>query len=804
MMTRASLVLCFLSASFLSAQVQAPDASSRGPSDTGVGSYELPETDDNRPPNMLPVAQRVLPGCNPIVALYDCKIQVKARIFYPTPLDGMHPLILLLHGNHGTCGHAYGTQPNDPPGLLGFPRVDFDILFTGLGRCLPPNPIVVPSSFGYDYLADQLASWGYIVVSIDANRGIGGIDAPLNVLNDPKLIRARGVLVLRHLQQLSGWNRNGGTPSSVGVELQNHVDFSNVGLMGHSRGGEGVRAAFNLYEDPTQNWQPLIPGLTVRGIFEIAPTDFGTTETGAPEFQAIGLAWGVLLPMCDGDVSTLEGVRPFDRAILNLEPTPLQKSTYTVWGANHNFFNSEWQLSDGNENVQPGGKPGPGGTYAPICAPADPTIGNIPIFEPSPGSAQQQLVAMSSVLAFFRGNVGLAGAKFVSFNQNFNPPFGIPKEVNCSTLISLPPCNGMANKIVYPTRTDRGYSPPGALLVFDDFKIRNSYQKMNVNFSVGQIPNKACNMPPPLSTCQHDPSLLAGNITWAVAGVNTFWQSNWTKVGQPGVDITKYKTLDIRVSRQDDMAKNKMATTDFSIQLVGANGMMTGSLLLSAYTDPNFANPVPSRKSTLAGPVGSIPGVGGLHPILQTVRIPLTAFGNFNNVGPQLRGVRLVFNQTASGAIYVANLRISKEIGGGANKYPGGSEGSGAIDSSEDWWPAPLSTSPIVHPCSVRTVHLDYIPELGSSGWEIIAHSDDVLGVPYVFPPRDASPLMIITPPSGTTQYTFDVGHDPIIQNYRIFSLTETQFGHLPPGSAVKVQYVLGSALEYWKCGSLP
>ena len=54
-------------------------------------------------------------------------------------------------------------------------------------------------------------------------------------------------MVLRHLQNLSRWNRHGGTPPSVGVNLQGHLDFSNLGMMGHSRGGDGVRAAYNDY-----------------------------------------------------------------------------------------------------------------------------------------------------------------------------------------------------------------------------------------------------------------------------------------------------------------------------------------------------------------------------------------------------------------------------------------------------------------------------------------------------------------------------------------------------------------------------
>jgi hypothetical protein len=72
------------------------------------------------------------------------------------------------------------------------------------------------------------------------------------------LIKARGILVMRHLQNLSQWNRHGGTPSGVGVELQDHLDFANIGMMGHSRGGDGVRAAYNDYIAAGSIWPSMI------------------------------------------------------------------------------------------------------------------------------------------------------------------------------------------------------------------------------------------------------------------------------------------------------------------------------------------------------------------------------------------------------------------------------------------------------------------------------------------------------------------------------------------------------------------
>src|SRR5207247_9824349 len=100
---------------------------------------------------------------------------------------------------------------------------------------------------GYTYPADRPASWGYIVVSINANRGV---NAAPGILGDRGLNLRRGRLVLKHLQRLSEWNAAGGAPSSLGFNMQGKLDFTHVGLFGHSRGGGGVRAAYKLYRDP--------------------------------------------------------------------------------------------------------------------------------------------------------------------------------------------------------------------------------------------------------------------------------------------------------------------------------------------------------------------------------------------------------------------------------------------------------------------------------------------------------------------------------------------------------------------------
>src|SRR5438552_16068795 len=141
--------------------------------------------------------------------------------------------------------------------------------------------------------------------------------------------------------------------------------------------------------------------MNIKGIFEIGPSDSflptASDGTGSQYLNADGTAWNVLLPMCDGDLSNLQGVRAFDRAMaytgtnsgIPSESPARQKSTYSVWGANHNFYNSEWQLSES----------------AGCRGPDNARIFPYPVTDGS-GSPNQRTTGSASALAFFRANVG--------------------------------------------------------------------------------------------------------------------------------------------------------------------------------------------------------------------------------------------------------------------------------------------------------------------------------------------------------------------------------------------------------------
>ena len=219
---------------------------------------------------------------------------------------GPFPLIVVLHGNHGNC-RSSPEGPND------FCSTTED------HECASAGDFTTPNAEGYIYFLETLAAQGYIAVSISGNA--------MNCRSD--FIIERTNLILEHLRHWASWNVDGDGP--FGTTFNGVVDLAKVGLVGHSRGGDAVANA------PTEIAAQPIAGVTIESIFAIAPTDFHNAEV-------IDTDYAVLLPSCDGDVSNLTGMDHYDRSIRRDDGA--QRAQVLFIGANHNFFNTEWKLSD--------------------------------------------------------------------------------------------------------------------------------------------------------------------------------------------------------------------------------------------------------------------------------------------------------------------------------------------------------------------------------------------------------------------------------------------------------------------------
>ncbi len=774
----------------------APDADQMGPYQVSTVDYHPGADASDFNPN-AGIDTAVLP---------DRKTEHWAKYYFPDNLSGgPYPLVILLHGNHNSCG--VGTNP----------RVDNNNQYAETGAC-PSGYVVAPSHRGYDYLAEKLSSYGYIVASVNANLGVHSVlGYPLSSFTDSgkfpeytddlNLILARGRLVLRHLQRLSEWNegvstfatstsiapsrptgetgwfgmkievgsepvtvralgrmyqhgnsgthpirivkasdnavvaeasvtmtnwnhgqykyaelsspvtlaantiyyvasqefsggdrwsratitssnvarimggirsyngftwrniggnpypfvpvdfiyeKDSSTPPQLGLNLKGKIDFDNVGLMGHSRGGEGMRAAYELYRETNSPWQSRIRNsmslITLKGIFEFAPTDRYVQDRHRNLLRLLnadGTAWSSLLPACDGDVFNLQGVKPLDRMLKLTNENPAKpKSTIYVYGANHNFYNTQWQISD---------------SFRSDIAPLDPNgctgVANDPLFlNPTItgtgyGTLAQQKTGLSSFLAFMLGNVGNSANKY--FNQNFDPRYDVP-----SNLSSI-------------TKTERSYTPsPNSnqtLILNDlDFPVTTNLcvsstvvcsssdlQAVSTKVQVRTDPMFAGFM-------NHDEDFNAAHISWTSPSPGRYFQANSAATS---INVEMHETLDFRISRRRDSsnrlqidALNDADFTNFSIQLVMADDTISGAVGLSKYIQ--LVGPIGKTDQIYTPPLGTLP-IGELHPILRTARIPLSDFNSADLT--QVRGIRFIFNHTLRGSINLGNIRFLRQ-----------------------------------------------------------------------------------------------------------------------------------------------
>jgi hypothetical protein len=523
---------------------------------------------------------------------FPASVELKASVHYPTGLPGgPYPLVVFMHGRHVTCYRNTTTALRWP---------------------CRSTETVIPSYKGYDYIGQNLASHGYIVVSISAN----GINAYDNNVTDLGM-QARAELIQRHLQQWNTFNTAGAAP--FGTQFVGKVNLQKVGTMGHSRGGEGV---VKHYVHNASLGSPY----GIKAVFPLAPVDFNRPV-------ANNTALAVVLPYCDGDVNDNQGVHFYDDARYNVAGDASPKHTIQVMGANHNYFNTVWTpgqfpagTSDDWGYTTGGGNDAQCGTVA----------GNHRLT-----SAQQRGVGLAYIAATMRAYVGGESA-FLPYltGEAAPPPSAQTSEIHVSyhapdTAATRRDVNRLLTSTNLTTNTLGGATTQSGLTPHD--------------LCGGLSPQPQHCLPSTQSTARQPHTTVSARATTTrgLSQLRTGWSAitatytNNLPTGATNVGGFRWLTFRVSVNFADTRNPSGIPQ-NFRVVLTDGTGA-TSAVTVASYSDVLFYPP---------GSVGPVPKV-----LLNTARIPVTAFSGVNL--SDIRSVQFKFDQSPQGALLISDVSFS-------------------------------------------------------------------------------------------------------------------------------------------------
>ena len=521
-------------------------------------------------------------------------VEQLAVVWHPENMENSpFPLILFLHGRHVTCYQGTTTR-NAFPCPSGF------------------QPI--PNYRGYDYLAERLASHGYIVASISAN-GINALDSSITV--DDGGASARAHLIQRHLEIWQAFNEG---EDPWGGIFQGRVDLSNIGTMGHSRGGEGVVRHFLLNASQGSPYG-------VKAVLPLAPVNFR-------RFIINSVPLGILLPYCDGDVSNLAGVQYYDDARYSATDDPAPKHTFLVLGANHNFYNTVWT---------PGLFPAGATDDWNRSRAADPYCGS---FDPGKRleAAQQRSTAWAYIQGFFRTYLGNERQLLPYFENDASPP---PSAETADIHVSYHPAAEHRldiNRLL--TATNLIENTLGGNVRQSGLTLYRLCGGESPFDSDDDGPPRCLPSEQPITREPHSaPARLSSKQ--GLSQLHLSWTSSTARyinqVPQGYSDVSRFNRIQFRAGLDFTTDLNPFSTQDLSVVLSDTAGRQA-SVPASDYSSALFFPP---------GQEFEVPKV-----TLNMVNIPLSAFQGVDL--QNIRAVRLDFNRQSSGTLLISDLMFAQ------------------------------------------------------------------------------------------------------------------------------------------------
>jgi hypothetical protein len=518
---------------------------------------------------------------------------------------GKHPLIMIMHGDDTPCSDTALAPSPDPTKSWPCPAAY-------------PNPTL--SYHGFDALAVRLALQGFVVDSIS-------LDA-LDSATSGATTDAFDDLLVQHILR---WQKSWACPVCVGPDGGDFsgtagggtIDFKNIGVLGHSNGAKMALLAPAFVH--TKGYS----SFSIHAVMALAAPN-GTAPVESIAVHGVPVA--VVLPYCDDQLPDLGSIRVFDQSSRDAASTTDSAPKYAIMvdGANHTWWNSEYQPSPSPYPHKPGSDWGHGGQY-----PSDSHCGS-PGGSLSPdrlNPALQQQVLVTYAAGFFQMHLDAANTlAWFGFHASKLLPWFTEGDVN------VPPS-------AEPAKVRVTYQPPiakkDALLVdrFDSYPADALGGTVTSTATVSICGEAASCLPSlPDGSYNTQPDYASANVA-QVSTCGTLTEAF------PATDVSTYEALQFRGALDVDVTQPSPSPMSVSL----SDGTHTVTALVSTYstvlTQPLGDGPVPAY---LSNPVPKA--------MLQTARLPLSVF---KSGGVNLKNVTSIEFSLTCSLLFTENVLLT-------------------------------------------------------------------------------------------------------------------------------------------------